>query len=273
MSWEHLEGLCREYRSKKIFSWGKLKSIVDSRFFYKLLKLRVMTVMKKFILCLFVMLKVTGVHAFDVEQVKNEITHELSQDLKANSKNDPVLILVGGYPGAGKTTLITALRQIYDLDLISWNFIRQGLLDRNIKGSPHDWEIIEAVNQKLFRSCLQRSVNIVIDINAYANNIKRFEELLEDEYPQNSYRVVKICLNPPTEILLTRVLAREQKEGVHQGTETDLLRDLNAEYKKINMDDYSLIIRNDKNISFETELNIVNSFLKPYFDKQNGFIE
>src|SRR5437868_669998 len=211
-----------------------------------------------FTFCIFLIAKTTAMYAFDVEQVKNEVFLQLSQGLKGNAKNKPILLLIGGYPGAGKTTLINALAQAHDMEIISWNAIRQALLDRRLKGSPHDFEIIQAVNQNLFRMCLQSNSNIIIDVNAYANNIKLFEELLQAEQYQDIFRVVKICLNPPPELLLSRVRAREQREDVHQGTEKDVINDLKSEYKKINMNDYSLIIKNDEDISFETELNIVN---------------
>lgn len=218
--------------------------------------------------CLFLLSKTATIYAFDTEQIKNEIFIDLSKKLKCNPKNGPILILIGGYPGAGKTTLINSLINTYDIDVISWNSIRQALLDRHLKGSPYDWEIIESVNQRLFKTCLQHNTNIAIDANAYANNIKLFEDLLEIEHSQDRYRIIKICLNPPLEILLTRVRAREQKECVHQGTEEDLIRDFNSEYKKINLSDYSLIIKNDNEIDFETELNVVMSFLTPYFNQQ-----
>lgn len=221
-----------------------------------------------FAFSLFFIVKISTMIAFDVELVKKEIFIQLSNDLKGNAKNKPILILIGGYPGAGKTTLINALIQAHDLDVISWNAIRQALLDRHLKGSPYDFEIITAVNQNLFKICLQRNANIVIDANAYSKNIKLFEELLETEHCRDRYRIIKICLNPPPEILLSRVRAREQKEGVHQGTEIDVINDLNSDHKKINMSDYSLIIKNDNDIDFETELNIVNSFLKPFFAQQ-----
>lgn len=221
-----------------------------------------------FAYCLFFIMKAAAVDAFDVEQVKSDIFFQLSKDLKGIPKNKPILLLIGGYPGAGKTSLIHAMTQVHDLDVISWNAIRQALLDRHLKGSPYDWEIIEAVNHNLFKTCLQNSANIVIDANAYSKNIKLFEELLEVEHAEDRYRIIKICLNPPSEILLSRVRAREQKETLHQGTEDDVIKDLNSEHKRIQMDDYSLIIKNDSDIDFETELNIVNSFLKPFFDLQ-----
>ena len=205
-----------------------------------------------------------SMYAFDVEAVKIEITEQLAKDLKGHSSKNPVLLLIGGYPGAGKTTLITALARKHDLSVISWNAIRQALLDRRLKGSPHDWEIIEAVNRNLLRMCVQRNATMIIDANAYANNIKLFERLLLEEGGEN-YQIVKICLNPPSEVLLNRVRMRIPQEGVHQGTEKDLLADLNAEHKKINLNDYCLII-NNANISFDYELDIINSFLKLHFD-------
>lgn len=228
-------------------------------------------------LSLILLINNTPVHAsvgeqveFDVGQVTDDITLQLSRDLKENSKNNPLLILVGGYPGAGKTTLINALAQAQDMTVISWNAIRQALLDRGLKGSPYDWEIIQAVNQNLLKKCLERQVNIIIDANAHARNIQLFKDLLEAEDYQNIYQFVKICLNPPEETLLSRIRSREQKEGLHQGTETDLLRDLNSKHKRLNMNDYSLIIKNCDEISFETELRIVNAFLKTYLDQQQS---
>lgn len=206
-----------------------------------------------------------AISAFDVEKVKQEITVELANGLTGGFNDHPVLILIGGYPGAGKTTLIHALTQVYDFDVISWNAIRQALLDRKLQGSPYDGEIIHDVNRKLLYHCLQRHSNVVIDANAYAKNIKRFEQLLHEMSFQDQYRVVKICLNPPFDVLLSRIRARISQEGVHQGTESDLIRDVHSEYKKMDLNDYSLIIKNDEEISFETERNIVLSFLQPYF--------
>lgn len=201
-------------------------------------------------------------YALDVEQVQKEITEELSKNLKCMPKDKPILLLVGGYPGAGKTTLINALIKPYDLSVIAWNSIRQSLLDRGIERGPYDWEIITAVNRNLLRTCLEHRANIVIDANAYRNNIKLFENLLEEEGYKDLYRVVKICLNPPEEVLLSRIRARRQSEGMHQGTEADLMRDLHSEHKRLHMDDYSLILKNDETMPFEKELELVNLFLE-----------
>lgn len=204
--------------------------------------------------------------ACDMGKTIEDITHQLSEDLSENFQPSPILLLIGGFPGAGKTTLIHALKNSYDVAVISWNAIRQALLDRRIKDSPPtDWGlIIKAVHQNLLRTCLQRHVNVVIDANAYANNIKATEDFLRAEEPLGQeYNIIKICLNPPIETLFDRVRARVQKEGVHQGTESDLRRDLNSLKKKIDLNDYALVIDTEK-VPFDIEWNVVDAFLKKH---------
>lgn len=205
---------------------------------------------------------------FDVEQAKQEITIRLAQELVGQPHEVPILILVGGYPGAGKTTLIKALSSEHDIAVISWNAIRQAQIDMQIRGSPFDGEILDAVHENLLEIALRRHLNLVIDANAHARNIKNAEAFLKTEQDGAYYKVVKICLNPPLETLFKRLRAREQQEGIHQGTESDLVRDLNSSGKKIDLNEYALVI-NSEEVDFETEWEIVNSFLKPYLANQN----
>jgi cytidylate kinase len=203
----------------------------------------------------------------DAEQIKKEIILEISADFAGHPHVRPIFLLVGGYPGAGKTTLINALADEHDLTIISWNAIRQAFLDRHLRGTSFDKEHFESIHLTLLTKCLEQHSNIVIDANAHAQNIKTFEDFLEAEGYGQEYRVVKLCLNPPIETHFKRLRAREQKEELHQGTESDLERDLNLPFKKINFNDYALVI-NTEEVPFETELKIVNAFLEPLFANQ-----
>lgn len=206
--------------------------------------------------------------AEDVAQTIEDITVQLSKDLNGHFHTKPLLILIGGFPGAGKTTLITSLVEAHDVTVFSWDAVRQALLDRHIMGSPFDPEILDTVQQNILRICMERHLNVVIDTNAHARKISEIESFLEKEQYGQDYQIVKICLNPPVRTLFDRISARAQKEGLHQGTESDLQRDLLSTKKVMNLNEYALVI-NTEAICFENEMKIVTSFLEPYFNHQD----
>ncbi len=197
----------------------------------------------------------------DLSLLKEEITNELFKKLKDLHKEKPILLLVGGYPGSGKTTLIQALSDSHEISVIAWNDVRQALLDRNLRGSSFDFEVIQAVHQNLLHFCIEHRLDVAIDANAHAQNLQYIQNFLNQEAGGADYRVIRICLNPPQETLYKRVGLREQREDLHQGTLSDLERDLKSSNKLLILSDYSLVIDTDQ-VSFETELAIVEALLK-----------
>ncbi len=97
--------------------------------------------------------------------------------------------------------------------------------------------------------------------NAYAINIREFEKFLREEEEGQIYKVVKICLNALVETLFRRLRARAHKERVHQRNESDLQRDLAYARKKIDFNEYALII-NTEEVPFQTELEMANAYLE-----------
>jgi predicted kinase len=214
----------------------------------------------KILLGLIVWVNMAFAVSFDVAQMKKDITEELGKKLTGKASSDPFVLLVGGYPGAGKTTLIQEVAKSHEIAVIALNDVRQCLLDRKVKGSAYDWEIIESVYQQLLKTCLERQVSVVIDTNAHAQRIQEITSFLQQDPQGQSYRLLKILLNPPNDTLFSRVRARRQLEGVHQGTVEDLQRDLALPFKKIDSYDYDLIIDTDKTPLMD-ELDLVNAFL------------
>jgi|GEM_PF-4102387 len=197
----------------------------------------------------------------DLSLLKAEITNELFKKLKGSPQEKPIILLVGGYPGSGKTTLIQALSDAHEISVIAWNDVRQALLDRKLRGSSFDFEVIEAVHENLLHFCIEHRLNVMIDANAHAQNLRYIQNFLNQEPGGADYRVFKICLNPPQETLYKRIALRKQREDLHQGTLSDLERDLKSSKKQLIFSEYSLVIDTDT-VSFETELAIVEALLK-----------
>ncbi len=99
----------------------------------------------------------------DLSLLKTEITNELFKKIKGSPQVKPILLLVGGYPGSGKTTLIQALSDAHEITVIAWNDVRQALLDRKLRGSSFDFEVIEAVHENLLHFCLEHRLDVIID--------------------------------------------------------------------------------------------------------------
>lgn len=196
------------------------------------------------------------------QQLKEEITQQLSKDLCGKSHTEPLLILIGGFPGSGKTTLTSAIRNNYDSVSISLDDIRQALLDR---ASNMNWDVIQNVYQNLLKACLHLHLNVIMDTNAHSEKMEEIELLLNQEQLQNVYRVIKICLNPPYDTLLNRVSAREKLPGIHQGTERDLQRAFTS--KILDPKNFDLVI-DTSSLSLEQEWEIVRDFLQLYFERQ-----
>lgn len=56
-----------------------------------------------------------------IEEVKENIISSLSLTLKSSSQSQPLLILIGGYVGSGKTTLSNGIKENYGMTVFSLN--------------------------------------------------------------------------------------------------------------------------------------------------------
>jgi predicted GTPase len=82
----------------------------------------------------------------DFEKTKQEMTTEIINGWKWGPQAQPVIVLIAGFPGAGKSELCNTIHNSCESVMISLDAIRQMLLDRgeqkNVAGSLFNWGFI-----------------------------------------------------------------------------------------------------------------------------------
>lgn len=196
-------------------------------------------------------------------ELEQEITREFENKLKARTQKQPVLILIGGFQGSGKSSLIRRIREIYDTNVISTDSIRQSLFDRGVKVSPEFSKYVSNIYSNLVKKTLTINANILIDANSHSKRIAEMEKLLNEN--NSHYLVIKIFLNASEATLRDRVKTRKPVLGCYQGTESDLEAALSS--TKIDLKNYDLIIDTDK-LNQSKVFELVNDFIFPHFRLQ-----
>lgn len=199
--------------------------------------------------------------SFELEQ---EITYELENKFKAKTQKQPVLILVGGFQGSGKSSLIMRIKEIYDANVISTDVIRQSLFNKGIRITPEFSKYVKSIYINLVKKYLSMGLNIFIDANAHSKRIDEIEKLVKENSPH--YLIIKIFLNTAEATLRNRVKNRKPTADCYQGTESDLETALAS--TKINLEDYDFSVDTDE-LSESTLFERVNKFISPYFSLQN----
>lgn len=193
-------------------------------------------------------------------KLEQEITYEFENNFKARTQKQPILILIGGFQGSGKSSLVTRIKEVYDTNVISTDSIRQSLFDRGVKVSPEFSRYVSNIYGNLVKKCLKINSNIVVDANSHSRRIAEMRKLLEEN--NSHYSTVKIFLNASEAALRDRVKTRKPISGCYQGTESDLEAALSS--TKIDLEDYDLIVDTD-NLSQSNVFELVNDFIFPYF--------
>lgn len=203
-----------------------------------------------------------------IYKLEQEITHEFEHKLTANTQRQPVLILIGGFQGSGKSTLIERIKDIYDINVISTDSIRQSLFDRGVKVSPEFSKSVSNIYSNLVKKSLKINANIIIDANSHSRRLTEMDKLLKENNAH--YKIIKIFLNTSETALRDRVKNRKPTLGCYQGTESDLESALLS--TKIDLEDYDLVVDTDKS-DHGNVFEIVNDFIFPYFRLQYPAIE
>lgn len=183
-----------------------------------------------------------------------EITNQLLKNLNGQPQERPLLILIGGFQGAGKSTVAQFLQNEHQFTIISTDKIRFMLLEQSVTGDSFK-EGVSAISNLLLEKGLQKQLNMVLDANAHTARINEAIALTKN----TNYKIVKIYLKTSEEILVKRLESRPPQEGYYQGSVSDLKGSLAK--TTLNSSDYDLVIDTDKK-SPQEELQLIEDFFK-----------
>ncbi len=174
--------------------------------------------------------------------IEKEIIVDLTKNFSFTPQVQPLLLVIGGFQGAGKSSLIERIKKISHINVISNDVIRQSLFDRGVKYSPKFAKYVSTICETLVKISLNVSSHTVIDANAHSKRIEEIKKLLKDH--NYIHKPIKIYLKTSAEVLKNRVKFRQPVAGAYQGTEQDLEAALRS--VKINLEDYDLVINTDE---------------------------
>lgn len=191
-------------------------------------------------------------------RICQEIIDKLTNNLNDPPQERPLLILLGGFQGSGKSTITEALQKTHSYTILATDVIRHELLERNITGDLFA-QMVSAISKIILLKILEKRLNLIIDANAHEKRIREVTDLTK-QYP--SYRVVKIYLQTSEKILYERLASRPQVPGRYQGQPGDLQGSIQS--SKMNPADYDLVLQTD-HLTLEKELSSINSLLASYY--------
>lgn len=200
---------------------------------------------------------------FNWGALEAEVSQAFTNDFKAKAQNQPILILIGGFQGAGKSSLLARLTEIYDANVISTDAIRQSLFNRGVTISPEFSKCVSGISGKLLKNTLAANANLFIDANAHTRRIGEVEGALK--LYKSPYTTVEIFLKTSEEVLRHRVRERNARSDCYQGTEEDLEAALSS--IKVNPEDYDLVVDTDK-LNENSVFELLNQHLTSYFKLQ-----
>jgi len=175
----------------------------------------------------------------DKALITQEIVSTFSSEFNGLAQENPVVVLLGGFQGSGKSTIAEHLQKKHQFTVISTDAIRYKLLEKNIGGDLFA-EMVSSIWKVLLIIAVKKRLNIVIDANAHEKRIGEVSRLLK---PSRMYKMVKIFLYAPEETLIERLESRPKAEGSYQGQIADLKGSLVT--SKVNVSDYDRVLRTD----------------------------
>lgn len=169
-----------------------------------------------------------------------------SWNLKEKITGPLFVLILGGFQGAGKTTVLNLLRKD-NLITISPDQIRHELFSSGTKFSNKFIHTVNATRNNLLRIALSKKRNIAIDQFVTPGRLKVVEKIIA-EY--KDYKIIKILLTADKQTLVQRVRNRTNTPGLYRGT-VDELEDSINKYGEPDPQQYDKVFDAQKLSPFE----------------------
>jgi len=181
----------------------------------------------------------------EVNKEAEKLAEEIIKDLQlSNVRLKPIVLLLGGFQGSGKTTVINKLKDDLGLVVVSEDEIRQRLLDKKYSFSEKFRQIVKATSSKILKNIFKMGYSVALDVNATPARIKKVEKLLESEDLSN-YCLITAYLQTSKEGLVRRLNLREDVRERYKGTANELEASI-RKYGEIDKSVYDVVINTEK---------------------------
>jgi len=150
----------------------------------------------------------------EAEKLREEVMDGLQLP---NIPLKPMVLLLGGFQGSGKTTVVNSLKNDLGSVVVSGDEIRQRLFDKKYLLSEKFRQIVKATYSKMFKNLFKAGYSVVSDLNATPDRIKRVKKFLKDEN-LNNYNLLTVYLQTSKKELVRRLNSRKNVSSRYKGT-------------------------------------------------------
>ena len=172
----------------------------------------------------------------------------------------PTLIVIGGFAGAGKTTIANKLSSQYNYSVFSSDIINDALRPELQKSFQEISPIAYKVLWHLVKKQLINDIVIIVDTHMAADHVWKSLDQLKTDMP--NVKVVPIILQATLDTHRTRIEERGSTNKEHLNLGGDKFEDILFKYEFIEALNRSDLIRIDANGTPQEVYESVNQLLK-----------
>jgi len=151
----------------------------------------------------------------DFEAAADRIAAQL--DVPTDRALPPLLIVLVGLPGTGKSTLARALAQAVPVAVVESDFVRKQLFD-SPQHSGQESQLVHGVCHAVIRRLLRRGVSTASDAT---NLIESQREMLYHLADQCDARLLVVRVAAPEQVIRQRLEQRQVARSAHDWSDAD----------------------------------------------------